>query len=278
MKQCMPNPWEDFAREYKKGDKVRGAIKSITDFGVFVGLPGGIDGLVHLSFLSWSTAGEEAVKNFKKGEDLEAVVLSIDVERERISLGVKQLEGDPFTNFIASHEKNSLVQGTVKSVDAKGAVIDIGGVEGYLRASEFARDRIDDLAKHLKEGDAVQAMIINVDRKNRSINLSVKAKDLSEETDAMKQLRTEYAVKMILDAMTQSLLSGHRIEIRGFGSFGLNYRPPRTGRNPKSGEKVHVPEKYVPHFKAGKELRERVDGATPDASAAPQERASQPVR
>jgi len=193
MKQCMPNPWEDFAREYKKGDKVKGQIKSITDFGVFVGLPGGIDGLVHLSDLSWSAAGEEAVKNFKKGEEVEAVVLSIDVERERISLGVKQLEGDPFTNFIASHDKNSVVSGTVRSVDAKGAVVDIGGVEGYLRASEFARDRVDDLRAHLKEGDAVQAMIINVDRKNRSINLSVKAKDLSEETEAMKQLRTENA-------------------------------------------------------------------------------------
>src|SRR3989440_157435 len=193
MKQCMPNPWEDFAREYKKGDRVKSQIKSITDFGVFVGLPGGIDGLVHLSDLSWSTAGEEAGKNFKKSEELEAVVLSIDVERERISLGVKQLEGDPFTNFIASHEKNSVVSGTVRSVDAKGAVIDIGGVEGYLRASEFSRDRVDDLAKHLKEGDSVQAMIINVDRKNRSINLSVKAKDLSEETEAMKQIRSEQA-------------------------------------------------------------------------------------
>src|SRR5688572_8524980 len=193
MKQCMPNPWEDFAREYKKSDKVKGQIKSITDFGVFVGLPGGIDGLVHLSDLSWSAAGEEAVKNFKKGEEVEAVVLSIDIERERISLGIKQLEGDPFTNFIAGHEKNSVVQGTVKSVDAKGAVVDIGGAEGYLRASEFARERIDDLTKHLKEGDTVQAMIINVDRKNRSINLSVKAKDLSEETEAMKQLRTENA-------------------------------------------------------------------------------------
>jgi small subunit ribosomal protein S1 len=194
MKQCMPNPWEDFAREYKKGDRVKGQIKSITDFGVFVGLPGGIDGLVHLSDLSWSAAGEEAVKNFKKGEEVEAVVLSIDVERERISLGVKQLEGDPFTNFIASHEKNSVVSGTVKSVDAKGAIVTISGeVEGYLRASEFSRERIDDLRSHLKEGDAVQAMIINVDRKNRSINLSVKAKDLSEETEAMKQLRTEQA-------------------------------------------------------------------------------------
>src|SRR6187549_565787 len=193
MKQCMPNPWEEFAGNYKKGDKVKGQIKSITDFGVFIGLPGGIDGLVHLSDLSWTVAGEEAVKNFKKAEEVEAVVLSIDIERERISLGIKQLEGDPFTNFIAGHEKNSVVQGTVKTVDAKGAVVDIGGVEGYLRASEFARDRIDDLTKHLKDGDSVQAMIINVDRKNRSINLSVKAKDLSEETEAMKQLRTENA-------------------------------------------------------------------------------------
>src|SRR6059036_1004530 len=170
MKQCMPNPWEEFAGNHQKGEKIAGKIKSITDFGIFVGLEGGIDGLVHLSDLSWSAAGEEAVKNFKKGEDVEAVVLSIDVERERISLGVKQLEGDPFTNFIASHDKNSVVPGTVKSVDAKGAVVDLAGVEGYLRASEFSRDRVDDLTKHLKEGDSVQAMIINVDRKNRSIN------------------------------------------------------------------------------------------------------------
>jgi small subunit ribosomal protein S1 len=194
MKQCMPNPWEDFAREFKKGDKVKGQIKSITDFGVFVGISGGIDGLVHLSDLSWSLTGEEAVKNFKKGDEVEAVVLSIDVERERISLGIKQLEGDPFTNFIAGHDKNSLVNGTVKSVDAKGAVITISGdVEGYLRASEFSRDRIEDLRTALKEGDAVNAMIINVDRKNRSINLSIKAKDAADETEAMKQLRTENA-------------------------------------------------------------------------------------
>jgi len=194
MKQCMPNPWEDFAREFKKGDRVRGSIKSITDFGVFVGLPGGIDGLVHLSDLSWSETGEEAVRKFKKGDEVEAVVLSIDVERERISLGVKQLEGDPFTNFIAKHDKNSVVQGAVKSVDAKGAVVALTPeIEGYLRASEFSRERVEDLRTHLKEGDTVQAMITNVDRKNRSINLSVKAKDLAEETEAMKQLRTENA-------------------------------------------------------------------------------------
>ena len=194
MKQCMPNPGEDFAREFKKGDRVKGQIKSITDFGVFVGLSGGIDGLVHLSDLSWSDAGEEAVKRFKKGDEVEAVVLAIDVERERISLGIKQMEGDPFTNFIAGHEKNALVEGTVKSVDAKGAVIQISGdTEGYLRASEFSRDRVEDLRTVLKEGDKVSAMIINVDRKNRSINLSVKAKDMADETDAMKQMRTENA-------------------------------------------------------------------------------------
>ena len=194
MKQCMPNPWEDFAREYKKGDRVKGQVKSITDFGVFVGLAGGIDGLVHLSDLSWSDSGEEAVKRFKKGEEVEAVVLSIDVERERISLGIKQLEGDPFTNFLASHDKNSLVTGTVKSIDAKGAVVAISPeVEGYLRASEFSRDRVEDLRNHLKEGDTVNAMIINLDRKNRSINLSIKARDMADETEAMKQLRTENA-------------------------------------------------------------------------------------
>jgi small subunit ribosomal protein S1 len=194
MKQCMPNPWEDFAREFKKGDRVKGQVKSITDFGVFVGLAGGIDGLVHLSDLSWSDGGEEAVKRFKKGEEVEAVVLSIDVERERISLGIKQLEGDPFTNFLAGHDKNSLVTGTVKSVDAKGAVVAISPeVEGYLRASEFSRDRVEDLRNHLKEGDTVNAMIINLDRKNRSINLSIKARDLADETEAMKQLRTENA-------------------------------------------------------------------------------------
>ena len=194
MKQCLPNPWDDFARDFKKNDKVKGQIKSITDFGVFIGLPGGIDGLVHLSDLSWSLQGEEAVRNFKKGDEIEALVLAIDVERERISLGIKQMEGDPFTNFIAGNEKSTILDGTVKSVDAKGAVITLEGeMEGYLRASEFSRDRIDDLTKVLKEGDSIQAMIINVDRKNRSINLSVKAKDMAEETDAMKSLRSESA-------------------------------------------------------------------------------------
>src|SRR6187455_1066022 len=193
MKKCKVTPWEDFAMNHQKGDKVRGQIKSITDFGVFVGLPGGIDGLVHLSDLSWSVPGEEAVRKYKKGDEVETVVLSIDVERERISLGIKQLEGDPFTNFVTTHDKGSVVNGTVKSLDPKGAVVSLGGAEGYLRASEFSRDRVEDLSKVLKDGDTVTAMIINVDRKNRSINLSVKAKDLAEETDAMKQMRSENA-------------------------------------------------------------------------------------
>jgi len=192
MKQCRPNPCEDFAIAHKKGDKVKGAIKSITDFGVFIGLPGGIDGLVHLSDLSWSETGEEAVRKFKKGEELEALVLAIDVERERISLGVKQLGGDPFNNFAHSHDKGSLVNGTIKSVDAKGAVVSLGDdVEGYLRASEIAPDRVEDARNHLKEGDKVQAMIINVDRKNRNINLSIKAKDNAETAEAMARMQSE---------------------------------------------------------------------------------------
>jgi small subunit ribosomal protein S1 len=192
MKQCMANPWDDFAMNHKKGDKVRGAIKSITDFGIFIGLPGGIDGLVHLSDLSWSATGEEAKQNFKKGDEVEAVVLSIDVEKERISLGVKQLDGDPFTSFVATHDKNSLVSGTVTSVDQRGAVVDLGTeVEGYLRVSEFSRDRIEDLTQHLKVGAVIETMIVNVDRKTRSINLSIKAKDQVEQSQAMQKLASE---------------------------------------------------------------------------------------
>ncbi len=196
MKQCMPNPWDEFAMNHKKGDRVKGTIKSITDFGVFVGLPGGIDGLVHLSDLSWTIAGEAAVRDFRKGQEVEAVVLAIDVERERISLGIKQLEGDPFSNFVATHDKGSVVSGTVKSLDAKGAVVDLAGsgeVEGYLRASEVARDRVEDIRQHLKEGDKVTAMIINIDRKNRSINLSIKAKDHAEESEAVQSMKAEQA-------------------------------------------------------------------------------------
>ena len=192
MKQCVANPWDDFSMNQKKGDKVRGAIKSITDFGVFIGLPGGIDGLVHLSDLSWSVPGEEAIRNFKKGDEVEAVVLAIDTDKERISLGIKQLDGDPYTSFIATHEKNAIVKGTVKSVDARGAVVTLeGDMEGYLRASEVSRDRIDDLTKVYKEGDEIEAMIINIDRKTRSINLSIKAKDQAEQHEAMQKFSAD---------------------------------------------------------------------------------------
>ena len=194
MKQCQSNPWDYFEINHKKGDKVKGQIKSITDFGVFIGLDGGIDGLVHLSDLSWSQPGEEAVRSYKKGDEVEAVVLAIDVERERISLGIKQLEGDPFGGFAASHEKGAVVTGTVKSLDAKGATIALeGDVEAYLKASEVSSDRVEDIRTHLKEGDSVTAVIINVDRKNRGINLSIKAKDLSDETEAMAKLQSESA-------------------------------------------------------------------------------------
>jgi len=192
MKQCKPNPWDEFAANHKKGDKVKGQIKSITDFGVFIGLPGGIDGLVHLSDLSWSQPGEEAVRNYKKGDELEAVVLAIDAERERISLGVKQMEGDPFSNYAMGHDKGAIVKGTVKSLDAKGAVIALGDdIEGYLRASEVSRDRVEDIRTHLKEGDEVEAMIISIDRKNRSINLSIKAKDAAEASEAMQKMASD---------------------------------------------------------------------------------------
>jgi len=194
MKQCKANPWEEFSMNFKKGDKVAGQIKSITDFGIFIGLPGTIDGLVHLSDLSWSQPGEEAVRQFKKGEEIEAMVLSIDVERERISLGIKQMQGDPFNNFITGNEKGTIVTGTVKSVDAKGAVITLPGeLDGFLRASEMARDRVEDARAHLKEGDSVTAMIINVDRKNRTINLSIKARDVADEGEAMAKLQSEAA-------------------------------------------------------------------------------------
>ncbi|MDR3323992.1 MAG: 30S ribosomal protein S1 [Zoogloeaceae bacterium] len=194
MKQCQANPWEEFSQNYKKGDKVSGAIKSITDFGIFIGLPGNIDGLVHLSDLSWNLPGEEAIRNFKKGDEVEAVVLAIDVEKERISLGVKQLEGDPYTNYIATHEKNAVVRGTVKTVDARGAVIVLDGeVEGYLRVSDYSRERTEDLSQVLKVGDEVEAMITNVDRKTRSINLSIKAKDQAEQAEVLQKFSTDSA-------------------------------------------------------------------------------------
>ena len=189
MKQCKPNPWEEFSMSQKKGERVKGTIKSITDFGVFIGLPGNIDGLVHLSDLSWNMPGEEAVKNFKKGDELEAVVLAIDVERERISLGLKQMDDDPFNSYVGMNDKGALVKGTVKAIDAKGATIALTAeIEGYLRASEISRERVEDIRTHLKEGDEIEAVIVNVDRKTRNINLSIKAKDAADEKDAMKKV------------------------------------------------------------------------------------------
>jgi small subunit ribosomal protein S1 len=194
MKQCMPNPWEDFAREYKKGDKVKGQIKSITDFGVFVGLPGGIDGLVHLSDLSWNEPGEQAVRNYKKGQEVDAIVLAVDVDRERISLGIKQLDADPFTTFVSVHDKGSIVTGKVKTVDAKGAEIDLGHeILGYLRASEISRDRVEDARNVLKEGDEVSTVVVNIDRKTRNIQLSIKAKDMADQQEAMSSLSAQSA-------------------------------------------------------------------------------------
>ncbi len=189
MKQCRANPWHEFAENTKRGDKVKGPIKSITDFGVFVGLAAGIDGLVHLSDLSWNEPGEAAVRNYKKGQEVEAVVLAIDVERERISLGIKQLDSDPFTTFVSINDKGSIVTGTVKTVDAKGAEIDLGeDVIGYLRASEISTDRVEDARNVLKEGDEVNAVVVNVDRKSRNIQLSIKAKDAADQQEAMASL------------------------------------------------------------------------------------------
>jgi small subunit ribosomal protein S1 len=187
MKQCHTNPWEEFSATHNKGDHVTGTIKSITDFGIFIGLPGGIDGLVHLSDISWSDEGEEAVRDFKKGDDLEAVVLSVDAERERISLGLKQLEKDPFSSFTAENPKGSIVKGVIKEVDAKAAIVELGdGVEGTLRASELTRDRVEDARTVLNVGEEIEAKYIGVDRKNRTIQLSIKAKDSDEEAAAIK--------------------------------------------------------------------------------------------
>ncbi|AMG36561.2 30S ribosomal protein S1 [Achromobacter xylosoxidans] len=189
MKQCRQNPWEEFATNFKRGDKVRGAIKSITDFGVFVGLPGGIDGLVHLSDLSWTETGEEAVRNFKKGDEIEAVVLGIDTDKERISLGIKQLEGDPFNNFVATFDKGAVVPGTIKSVEAKGAVVTLSvDVEGYLRASEISSGRVEDATTVLNAGENIEAMIVNIDRKTRSIQLSIKARDNAETAETIQRM------------------------------------------------------------------------------------------
>src|SRR5919112_264627 len=194
MKQCKANPWQEFAQNTKRGDRVKGPIKSITDFGIFVGLAAGIDGLVHLSDLSWNEPGEAAVRNYKKGQEVEAIVLAVDVDRERISLGIKQLDADPFTTFVSGHDKGATVTGKVVSVDARGAEIQLtSDVTGYLRASEISRDRVEDARNVLKEGDEVSAVIINVDRKARSIQLSIKAKDNADAQEGMQNLSQQSA-------------------------------------------------------------------------------------
>jgi small subunit ribosomal protein S1 len=187
MKQCQPNPWDDFAATHNKGDHITGVIKSITDFGIFVGLEGGIDGLVHLSDISWNTPGEEAVREYKKGQEIETVVLAVDSERERISLGIKQLEKDPFSSFLANNPKGSIVKGVITSVEPRGAHVDLGdGVEAYLRVSEISRERVEDARNVLKEGDEIEAKFIGLDRKNRTLNLSIKAKESDEEAEAIQ--------------------------------------------------------------------------------------------
>jgi small subunit ribosomal protein S1 len=192
LKQCQANPWKEFAENYNRGDKVAGQIKSITDFGIFIGLPGNIDGLVHLSDISWDQPGEEAVRNYQKGQQIEAMVLSIDPERERISLGIKQLAKDPFSAYIADNPKGTIVKGVVKEVDARGAVIDLGnGIEGQLRASELGRDRVEDARAVLKVGDEIEAKFTGVDRKSRTISLSIKAKEAHDEAEAVQSYRSE---------------------------------------------------------------------------------------
>ena len=207
MKQCHANPWEQFSMNFNKGDKVTGAIKSITDFGIFVGLDGGIDGLVHLSDLTWDDTGEDAVRNFKKGQEVEAVVLSVDAERERISLGVKQLDQDPFSNYIAANPKGSIVTGKILEVEPKGATVELAeGVEGYLRASELSRERVEDARTVLKEGEEVEARFVGIDRKSRSISLSVKAKEVAEEQAVMDEYKSADSASTSLgDLLRQQL-------------------------------------------------------------------------
>jgi len=190
MKQCQPNPWEEFAATHNKNDKVRGKIKSITDFGVFIGLEGGIDGLIHLSDLSWDRPGEEVVREYKKGDEVEAVVLSVDPERERVSLGIKQASQDPFTSFVGENGKGSIVSGTIGEVDPKGAVVNLAdGVDGYLRASELSRDHVEDARSLLTEGKEIESKIISIDRKNRRISLSIKALEADMESEAIKEYK-----------------------------------------------------------------------------------------
>src|SRR5471032_1874167 len=209
IKQCKTNPWKEFAENYNRGDKVSGQIKSITDFGIFIGLAGGIDGLVHLSDISWDLPGEEAVRSYKKAQQVDAMVLSIDPERERISLGIKQLAKDPFSAYIAEHPNGSVVTGVVREVDAKGAIIDLGnGVDGQLRASDISRDRVEDARLLLKVGEEIEARFTGVDRKGRSISLSVKAKDIHEEQEAMQNYRTDSPTGTSLGDLLKEQISG----------------------------------------------------------------------
>ena len=209
IKQCKPNPWREFAENYNRGDHVSGQVRSITDFGLFIGLPGGIDGLVHLSDLSWDLAGEEAIRSYQKGQEVEAVVVAIDPERERISLSVKQLAKDPFSSWIAEHPKGSIVTGVVREVDAKGAIVDLeGGIEGYLRASELSRDRVEDARTVLKAGDEIEAKFLAVDRKVRTIALSVKAKEMSEEAEAVQNYRSDSTTGTSLGDLLKEQISG----------------------------------------------------------------------
>ncbi|CAI8755010.1 30S ribosomal subunit protein S1 [Pseudomonas sp. IT-P44] len=207
IKQCKSNPWEDFSGQFNKGDKISGTIKSITDFGIFIGLDGGIDGLVHLSDISWNEVGEEAVRRFKKGDELDTVILSVDPERERISLGIKQLESDPFSEYVQENDKGAIVKGIVKEVDAKGAIITLADdIEATLKASEISRDRVEDARNVLKEGQEVEAKIISVDRKSRVIQLSIKSKDDAEEKEAIQSLKTAPEGEAAADTTMAALL------------------------------------------------------------------------
>ena len=227
IKQCAPNPWEDFATGYKKGDHVVGAIKSITDFGVFVGLDGGIDGLVHLSDLSWNEPGEEAIRRFKKGDEIETMVLSVDAERERISLGIKQIDKDPFSSYLARNPKGAIVRGRVSEIDAKGAVVELAeGVEGYLRTSEFGRNRADDTRAVLKVGDEIEAKLVGVDRKKRTPSLSIKAKESEEEAQAMQEYATSASTgATTLGDLIKEQMSGGQAE----GAQEESNREPKAG-------------------------------------------------
>ena len=202
LKQCKPNPWMEFAEAHSKGDRVTGKIKSITDFGIFIGLDGGIDGLVHLSDISWQQSGEEAVRDFKKGDEITAIVLQVDPDRERISLGLKQIAEDPFADYLAQHHKGSLVNGTVEEVDARGATIKLAeGVTGYIRVADISRDRVEDATTVLKVGDEVEAKFVNLDRKTRQLTLSIRAKDEAEEKEALDTLNDKQQQEAAPNAM-----------------------------------------------------------------------------